>query len=264
MKTPQQIVWLALVPLALALTTAGALAQVDQRTIAQQLLDQDNVAARNKALDMAQTVGAQNASPELRAALMTTLAREGQRHAERYEAGRRGEELEPMADPEFIARVSRVVIELQDPQTIPALTGALATGIQVPRALARFGEQAAPAVLRTVADPDGWYDAVGGGLITLRFMVEGAATRPLSSGVRDQIRRVAKERLTGKQHFTILWRAIDLASVLKDAELTRIVETIASDANEVAARGVDDPEVVELTQKRAADLIAGKAPLPRP
>ena len=95
-------------------------------------------------------------------------------------------------------------------------------------------------------------------------MVEGMASHPLSAGTIAQIRRAAEQRLTGKQYFTILWYAIDLASVLNDTELWSIVQSIASDLNEVFARGVENPDLFELTQKRAADRLAGIPALPRP
>ena len=46
-----------------------------------------------------------------------------------------------------------VVIRLRDPEMIPALAGALDTGLAVVQALAEFGERAAPDVLRVVMNP---------------------------------------------------------------------------------------------------------------
>jgi hypothetical protein len=151
-----------------------------------------------------------------------------------------------------------------DPHAIPALAGALGTGSTLVRdALADFGEQAAPDVLRLVTAQDTRYDAVGDGLMALRFMVEGARTRPLSPSTRDQIRRAAMQRLTGEQYFSTLWYAIDLAVALDDPELRRIVQAIASDRNELVARGVSAPDIIALTQKRAAARLAGEPPEPR-
>lgn len=54
-----------------------------------------------------------------------------------------------------------------------------------------------------------------------------------------------------------------LAAVLGDANLRRVLERLASEPNETFARGIDNQDVVELTQKRAADLLAGIPPKPR-
>jgi len=50
--------------------------------------------------------------------------------------------------------------------------------------------------------------------------------------------------------------------VLNDAGLRGIVEALASDPNEVIARGVTDPGDIARTQKWAADRLAGVPPLP--
>jgi hypothetical protein len=130
-------------------------------------------------------------------------------------------------------------------------------------ALADFGERAAPAVLAVVNSPDAHYSAVDEGLITLRFMVEGTGPRPLSAGTLDQIRGAARQRLTGKQYFTTLWRAIDLAVVLKDPNLRQTVQALASDPTEVSARGVTNPDLIARTQQWAAQRLAGGPSSPR-
>ena len=132
------------------------------------------------------------------------------------------------------------------------------------QALAAFGEQAAPAVLGVVTSTESHYDEVNHGLITLRFMVEQTGARSLSANTVDQIRRAAQQRLTGRQYFPTLWNAMDLAVALNDPNLRRIVQSLASNRNEVVIRGVTDPELIEKTQKRAADRLAGVPALPRP
>ncbi|MGH7612977.1 MAG: hypothetical protein ACREMW_02905, partial [Gemmatimonadales bacterium] len=201
--------------------------------------------------------------PELRAALIRALEREGQNHAQRYHADLRGEALEPLEDPEFIGRVSSVVAELRDPGAIPALVGALGTGPPVTRALVAFGEQAVPALLVAVRSPETTLYVVDDALLAFRFMVEGAGPHPLSAGTLNEIRRAAKQRLTGKQHFSTLWWAIDLAIALKDPDLRRIVQSLASDRDAVVSRGIEDPETIEETQRLAAERLAGVPPKPR-
>jgi len=262
MDTRRQVALLATALFAVALNPATVQAQVDQSVLAQQILG-GNARERSRALEAAQALGPQQIGPEVRAALIKALERENRVQADRYHADLRGEALKPLEDPEFIARVSRVVAELRDPRAIPALVGALGTGSPPIRALVDFGEEAVPALLAAVRSAEATHYVVDDALLALRFMVEGAGPHPLSAGTLNEIRLAARQRLTGKPYFTTLWRAIDLAVALHDAELRRIVEAIASDRKEVVARGIEDPETIEETQRRAAQRLAGVPPKPR-
>ena len=250
---------------ATALCTATVHAQVDQRALTQQLVGESR-AERAQALATAEVLGPASTGPELRRALMSALEQESRLQVERDRAARRGEILQELEDPELIGTAARVVAELRDPNAIPALASALGSGFAVIRALVEFGEQAAPAVLAAVMSPQSMHDAINHGLITLRFMVEGAETHPLSPATLAQIRSAAEQHLrTGKVlAITTLWWAIDLASVLKDARLRRTLESLSINSNEIVARGVEDPELIERTQQRAAERLAGIPPLPRP
>src|SRR5207253_4535259 len=187
-------------------------AQADQDMIAQQLLGQD-LRERNSAFEAALEIGPTKAGQELRLAFITLLERENRVLAE---SRRRGVTLDTLENPEFIAHVARFVAELKDPQTIPALAGAFGSGSTAPMyALAAFGEQAASAILSVVTSPQSSHYEVEGGLTALRFMVEGAGPRPLTSGSLDQIRRAAQMRLRGRQYLTTLWCALDLGGVVK-------------------------------------------------
>jgi hypothetical protein len=265
MTTRRQAVLVATALLATLCSATRLPAQVDQRALVPHLLG-DNVAERSRALGVAESIGPEHVSPELRAALIALLEKENRIVAE---ARRRKMGVATLENPEFIARVAHVVSQLEDPQAIPALAGALGSGSTlVSDALADFGEQAAPAVLGVVTSPESPYSVVDQGLITLRFMVEGAGTHPLSAGTREEIRRVAEHYLTTPERppsvgVTLRW-AIDLAVVLKDPGLRRIVEALASDPNEVIARGVTDPQLIATTQKLAADRLAGVPAAPPP
>jgi hypothetical protein len=195
---------------------------------------------------------------------MVALLREAAVHTRHYHAARLGRPSDALADPEFVAKLARLVAELRDPAAIPALTAALFTGPLVARALADFGEQAAAPVLLAAGMRQGWYDTVDGGLIALRLMVEQRTQRTLSPRTLARIRTVAEQRLTGPQYFTTLSRAIDLASVLGDARLRAIVERLASDPAELAARGIENPELITRVQEHATSRLAGLPPLPRP
>ena len=79
-------------------------------------------------------------------------------------------------------------LDLKSPQAIPQLVKTLGLGFSlVPRQLAAFGEDAAPAVLAAVTTPaPSNREAAYEGLMALRFMVEGAGTRPLSAGISSR------------------------------------------------------------------------------
>lgn len=234
--------------------------QVNQQTIARQLGSRDR-AERSRALEQARLLGRQNTGGEVRAALLTLLKRNNEIAAD---ARLRKESVERTEDPIFIAQVAHVVSQLGDPRTIPELAGALGTGSTLVRdALAEFGERAAPDILRIVTSPESHYSAVDEGLIALRFLVEGRPRRPLSAGTLEQIRNAAKQRLSGRQYFTTVWYAMDLAMALGDPELRSIVEALAASDDAVAATGIDDPAVIQQTRARAVRRLAGEPALPK-
>jgi hypothetical protein len=250
----------AAVLLVIALSPANIQGQLDQRAIAQQLVSQDP-AERRRALDGAQTIGAQNIGPELRAALIALLE---DKNRIVVEAMRRRVPLDTVDDPEYIATLSRLVGDLRDPKAIPALALAIYGGTSVMRALADFGSAAVPDLVRVAASPDIHYDVVNHCLITLRFMVERQQNKPLTAEAIDQIRRVTEYRLTGAQYFTTLWRAIDLAVVLNEPALNRTVSSLAYDPKQVIARGIENPDIVQRTQQLASDRLSGVPAVPRP
>jgi hypothetical protein len=235
-------------------------AELDQRTLARQLLGTD-VRACRAAFEAARTIGARGVGPELRGALIALLARKNRLVAD---VTRRGEILADYEDPEFIWALACFVAELQDPAAIPVLAEAVDGSFPVIRALARFGERAVPAVVAVATAKHQHYTVVDHALLTLRFMVENATSQPLSEQAREAVRQVARARLTEPGYFTTLWQAIDLAAALDDPELMGIVVALAQDPAAVRAKGVTDQDLVERTRQRARDRLAGFPPLPRP
>ena len=262
MTCRDRALYVSVLLLIFAFSATTAESQVDQRTLARLLLTGD-VFEQAQAVSATRTIGPEQTSLELRDALITLLERQNSVHKLRRLAGRSGVALEPLENAELYFRVAEAVIELQDPRAIPALAGALTTGGGVARALARFGEEAAPAVLDIVMTPESFTRAVNTGLLTLRLMAE-TARRPLSDEVLDGMRRAAGQRLSGQQSVTTLWWAMDLAVLLDDEDLKRTVEQLATNPNEVVIRGVEDPSLVERTMQKAADGLAGIPALPRP
>ncbi len=254
--TLNKVVLVANILLVLVPNIVNAQAQVSQSEIARQL-QTDNRDERARALRMAQAIGAQGIDTELREALISALEVEGRLHMQRV----RGE-IEPLDNPLLVAKLANFVIEFRDSRSIPGLTGALGMAPPVIFALADFGEPAVQPVLDIVASTDDG-SVLMDALATLRFMVEGAEARPLSTTTLSEIRGVAERFLTGEQSVVTVWRAIDLAVALDDPGLRRTVESLASDVGAVFARGISEPDLVFKTQKRAADRLAGDPPLPR-
>jgi hypothetical protein len=231
----------------------------DQRSIAAQVLSA-NADERNRGLEAAKAIRPENVGPELRNGLITLLERQ---NAMVEKARMMGVTIDTFENPEFITGVHHVVAGLNHPDTIPALVQALGMGTAI-RTLVKFGEQAAPAVLAVATSPKNTYETVDEALRILRLMVETRNERPLSPGTLEQIRRIARQRLTGEQYFTTLWYAMDLAVLFDDAQLRAIVQDIAAHPSEIVARGITEPDIIEKTQKRAADRLAGAPALPRP
>jgi hypothetical protein len=202
----------------------GVRAQVDERVLAFELLNGDTQ-ARSNALARIREIGVKNAGPELRSALIEAQIRANSVVAE---AARRGMTLDQFANPEEIAALSRTVAELNDPLVIPALSKAIYGNFVVIHALARFGEQALPAVLEVVNSAKSSYDEVIHGLTVLQLMVERLPMQTLSTDALAQIRSAARHRLSGEQYFTVLWKAIDLACVAGDAELRELLRILQS------------------------------------
>jgi hypothetical protein len=235
----------------------------DQRAIAEKLLSGDS-SKQTDALGAVRAMGARNADPELRQALITLLERQNRLARQNIQ---RGESVEGAIAPEFRSRLCQTVAELRDPRTIPVLADSLGGGFVVHRHLAAFGENAAGPVLAVVMAQESDYEAVNEGLVSLRFMVENQRVRPLRNETLQLIRSAAQQHLTRPGRppgtgVTIRW-AIDLAVALKDPALRRIVESLASSPAEIMALGITDQGLIEMTQKRALDGLAGVAPMPR-
>lgn len=240
-------------------------AEVTQQAVAQRLLS-DSRQEQIDALAIARGIAPGETGDALRAALIEVLARETATRLKRDQAALRGEMLEPIAN-DFYAGVTESVVALKDTRAIPALSGALGTGLMVIRALAEHGEAAAPTVLAVVSDVKSLPPRVGNGLITLRLMLEGSSRKPLTAGTIDQMRTAARDRLTGRQAVTTLTCALELAAALGDPGLWPIMESLATDQREVRARGVQDLNLVEQLQERAAAALAKarrQAPAPAP
>lgn len=226
-----------------------------QASIAQSLRQGDIQSKQNALLEL-HAMGAKGANAEVRSALRTELART---NSLRKAAAISQQPMEESASPEYIAELHRIVADTGDSEAIPLLADAMGSFTLI-RQLVELGEAAAPHVISVTSDPSRHYSTVDDGLRVLRMMVEAQA---ISERSRRAIREVAIQRLTTEQYFTTLWYAIDLAASLNDTELDKIVESLASSADEVRRRGVSNPEIIEKTQQRARDRIAKLPALPQ-
>ena len=236
-------------------------AQVGQGEMASQILS-DEVEVRGAAIRSVASMATDEIGEELGIAVLELLNRMNGLRAERNEAAARGEELDTTNQLDSYLAVMRIAAKLGDPQSIPTLIGAFGSGLRIPHALSRFGEDAVEPLLVVVNDPDSWHDHAQGALDTFSYMIADGV--PLSPTSRDQIIDATQRRLTGVQFITTLWSAMDLAVRLNEPNLRQIVESIAADSDEVIARGIDAPDLVERTQQRAADVLGGTfSPLPQ-
>ena len=172
-----------------------------------------------RALALARELGPA-ASPALRAGVIESGWAEV-----RAERMRRTGEAAPGGDPDVLLLHFETAESFRDPRAIPLIIEGLKYGGGMD-ALADLGAAALPAVLAAVSGPGGHPHRVGNGVTVLRFMVEDGS---LNARQVEQVRAVARERLTGPQDSFIVAAAVRLALALEDPELRRTVERIATD-----------------------------------
>ena len=205
----------AVVALMLAIP-GGAVAQaredeMSERAAAAALADNRLTPERDRALKLARELGAQ-ATSELRTAVIKAAWAEWRGEMDRPEGS------------EAIFDYMDAVAGLQDPRAIPFLIEVLPNGGE--NALADLGLAAFPAVLAAVSDPGGYSYRVANGVTVLRFMLEDGS---LNGRQLEQVRAVARDRLSGTEHRSVVAASVRLALALGDPELRVIVERIATD-----------------------------------
>lgn len=253
------IVIVFMIPLGFGVATAQDLAdaaQRNQRVLIEELgVDQ----SRYRVLNEIAAIPPESIGPELRAALIEELERiNGLKELSRST----GVGFDSLESLDYVFALHRAVAELRDPSSIPALARAMGNN-SVVAPLADYGELAVPAVLEIVTDPASNHYLVDDGLRVLRLMVENQQAQPLSSETLSLIHSAAEQRLAGTQYFTTVWYAIDLAAALDDPEFEQKLGLIASYPAEVLAFGIEDPNLIAQTQRRASDRLDGVPAKPR-
>lgn len=233
--------------------------RVDQQAIAEKLLSGSD-REKSVAVAMARDLPADAVTLQLRMALIEALTQENARHRAHSDRMYSGQP-STLPYPEFRMDLAEVLIPFKLTAAIPALAGALGMGPNISNALADFGDQAVSPVLAVLASARSG-GVIQDGLLTLRFLVEDRAQRPLTGGSLAGIRREIEKRLTDRVRadglgVTYLWYAIDVAAVMNDPGLRRELEALAADVAESRGRGVSDPELAMRTKQRAVDRLAG-------
>ena len=222
---------------------------MSQRAAAAALMDGRLTPERDRALALALELGPR-AGAELRAAVIDAAWAEWRGETDRPEGS------------EAMPGYMDAVAGLRDPRAIPFLIEISGLPGTARNELADFGGVAFPAVLASASDPGGYSTRVAGGVTALRFMVEDGS---LNARQLEQVRELARDRLSGSQHWIVVTAAMRLAVTLGDPDLRRTVETIAADR--AAAEALTSPYLsdgtpiperwIDTVQEDARALLAG-------
>ena len=245
-----------LIPIAVAgYTQERILAERQQVELAQEILGDDED-LRMRAVGVAQQLGSERMSDEVRVALITLLDQSN----DALGKGRaQGMVLNDIVNGEFYLRLARVVARLNDPRAIPALArvGSYAGSPTVTRGLASFGERALPEILAVIDMPGVWDRAVARNLHALTMMVEEAGAHGLSPESRREIVRVAGEILrNGYEGISIVSAAIDLAVMLDEPSLVQMVQLLSQDGTVYSSNSISQTSE-RLIREHAADALSG-------
>jgi hypothetical protein len=204
-------------------------------------------------------------SARIDAALLRELGRLNEVRRQRREEDRAGKPLVGDFPAEYYRDVIELVSEPTRPTAIPALTGALGTGRMVDDALAKFGAQALPPILEIARSRVGTVsegnagdtppEIVSDALTTLSLIAPSAG---LPEASRAAIAGVARERLSGHQHPSVVIAACKLAIATKDPGLRQRVAQLADDDAQVTALGISDVHRAQQVRLLARQALAGR------
>jgi len=240
---------------------ASERSSVDQHRTSQ-LVTSPNLMERYEGVYLASQLHPTEMTEELRAALIARLKVENRRLDENLVGKFFFEETE--TDTAAITGIHRILAQFRDPKLIPDMVDGMGMGTFI-RALIGFGVQAVPFVTRTVASAQSSYPKVDDGLRVLRIIVEEKGISSIPPADLKSMRSAANQRLREKQKsFTTIWYGMDLAVLLQDPELKKVLQRIAKDKDYVLQLGVTDLELIAKTQMRAADRLSGIPAAPPP
>lgn len=237
-----------------AQVNGDAWAPRQQAAIAGELLGDDMVSVR-RAVSVAERLGPERMSGEVRSALISLLER---LNDEQDEARRQGIPTNEAVNGEWFMQVARVVASLEDPRAITGLARVANHGYTRPVAvaLASFGEHALPAVRDVIEAPGAKDPTVGDSLAVLSMMVEQVGEDGLSASARREIARIVRDRLNaGQAGISSTSQAIKLAVALGEPDLLQTVQEFARDPAALYGKGLDRT-AVEMVRAYAMEALA--------
>ncbi len=254
--TVRSVFTILLIPFAVVgYTQEHVLAERQQAELAQEILGGDEN-LRMRAVGIAQQLGSERMSDEVRVALITLLEQSN----DALDKGRaQGMVLNDIVNGEFYLQLARVVARLNDPRAIPALArvGSYAGSITVARGLASFGVRALPEILAIIHTPGISDRAVARNLHALTIMVEDAGANGFSPETRREIVRVASEILEyGYEGIYIVSAAINLAVALDEPSMVQMVQRLSQDGAVFSSNSIDQTSE-RLIREHAADALSG-------
>lgn len=206
-------------------------------------------------------------TPELSAALISALDREARLHMD----GCTVTGFEGTGNLELSLELEHYVIALRDPASIPALVQVICSGGAVRQALMEFGPVIVPHVVEWARSLDAASDDVSGSLVALGAVLERWG-KTMSAEARASIKEVTllylgppQERFGSSARRYPRYRAITLASMLRDPDLLEILEDLAVEGEEALA-DLDTDDAASLrdwARKGLAGSLWGE-PMPRP
>ena len=254
--TVRSVFTILLIPFAVVgYTQEHVLAERQQAELAQEILGGDEN-LRMRAVGIAQQLGSERMSDEVRVALIILL----EKSIDALDNGRAQDMiLNDIVNGEFYLQLARVVARLNDARAIPALArvGSYAGSITAARGLASFGEQALPEILAVIQTPGVSDWAIAHNLSALTMMVENAGANDLSPESRREIVRVAGEILRhGYDGIYVLEPAINLAIALYEPNLVQMVQLLSQDGAVFSSNSIDQTSE-RLIREHAADALSG-------
>lgn len=215
----------------------------------------DDMERVGRAVSVAERLGPERMSGEVRSALISLLER---LNGEMDEARRQGIPTNEAVNVEWFMSVARVVASLEDPRAISGLAKVANHGYTKPVAvaLASFGERALPAVRDVIETPGAKDPTIGDSLAVLSMMVERVGEEGLSASARREIARIARNRLNARQAgIASTSQAIKLAVALDEPDLLQTVREFARDPAALYRKGLDRT-AVEMVRASAMEALA--------
>ncbi len=227
-----------------------------QHEIAEDLASPDRLTA-SRALSDYMYVRKEERTRQLRDALALSLERENERTRAFYLSG----EMPPPEEYNYMYgfHLAGDVLDLRDPAYIDVLLPWLGGSAMSP--WIDMGKEAIQPVLEFVyAHEPGYEEDIVGGILLLQIMVDHWGLDAFSSSEQEQLRQIALRYISnenGLGNWSMLSRAINLASAIGDAELIRMAQAITEDEDELAKRSDNDEWIIDWIRGHVSRAVSG-------